>query len=817
MNPTEDLCSPLLLAAAKKLHLQKTLQDGTMVRLGGVGKPPFGTMKTQKQPMTAIRTHRTVLFLLFVLLLSVAMFNVSPWRGTAQDLQAPVVPLFPGVRERNVAKSFVWELEAKHISQRTLDQAVSKEAFRLYIRALDPRKLFFYQSDIDEFRDKYELTLCDLLKPKAGDSVMIQPAFEIYNRYLDRLKERVTAILVILDTPMDFTVDEFYAFDRSRDFTLDENVVREKGLQTFPKTTEEAYEKWRKRLKSEVLSMKAEIITGNQKREKDIAAGKEPEEVDNRDPVERLKTRYVSLQRRMRYEQRFDNIETQNSVRQQANDDVMEMFLGAIAGALDPHSSYMSPSTLRMFDDGMTKRFHGIGATLSAEDGYIVVRDVLKGSPADKSGEIRSKDKIQGVGQGKDGKIEEVIDFKVTDVVKLIRGPKDTVVRLDILPGGKGPSKIVEIVRDEILLDDQAAQSAIFPAGQKPDGTPYKIGFIELPDFYLDMEAARQRAAFVRSATTDIKKILERFVAEGVDAVVLDLRHNGGGVLHEAIAITGLFTGAGDVVQVKDEMSNRPQPRANSDPSTAWTGPLVVVTNKFSASASEIFSGAIKDYRRGLLVGDSTSHGKGTVQSVIDLGERLLVGNNPYGKGKITIQGYYRPSGVSPQGGGVATDIVLPSFFDAMEDVMESDFDNALTFQRVAPAPNFTPKEYVTPQIVAELRKRSEQRVKESEDFAKQLERIAAYKESRARRVTPLNEAKYMEEVKRFNNDEWEKEELEDLLSKDKKIKRDFYVEEVLALTVDYVKVMQEVGITFPKERAIQVTPPRRGLFGLGF
>ena len=765
-----------------------------------------------------LHSYRTVILLAFAILLAAAMFNANTWKGTAQDLSESLLPLEPDTRERIVTAAFVEALERQHISRRTLDQALSKEAFRLYIKALDPRKLFFYQSDIEEFRSQYELKFCELIKQSPID---LRPPFEIYNRYLTRLKERVEMVQQILAQPIDFTIDEEFAFDKASDFTLDENVVRAKGLQTFPRTTEEAYERWRKRLKSELLAMKAEAVTDAQKRDRAIAEGKEAEELDDRDPVERLKMRYISLQRRMLFEGHIENSEIRASVRQQANDDVMELFLNSIAGTLDPHSSFMSPSTVRVFQDGMEKKFKGIGATLSSEDGYIVVRDVLKGSPADRSGEIRPKDKIQGVGQGKDGKIEEVIDFKVTDVVKLIRGEEGTVVRLDILPGGKGPSKIVEIVREEITLDDQAARSIVFEAGTKADGTPYKIGFIELPDFYFDMEAGKRGEANPRSATADVKKILNEFVAENVDAVVLDLRYNGGGVLQEAIGITGLFLGAGVVVQVKDEVSGRAQPRGNTAESTSteWTGPLVVLTNKFSASASEILSGAIKDHRRGLIVGDSTSHGKGTVQSVRDLSERLFAGNtSSYGWGKITIQGYYRPSGVSPQGVGVEADIVLPSLSDAMEGVREADLDNALTLRQVAAAPGFAPRQYVSPQIIAELRRRSNQRIAECADFAKQLDRIVAYRESRARRATPLNEEKYMEEIKRFNTDEWEREELEDMLSKDKKIKRDFYVEEVLSLTVDYIKVMQELGIAFPRERTVpQQTRQRSWLGGLGF
>jgi len=756
-------------------------------------------------------THRTVLLFVFAILLSVITITITPWRGTAQDLQEPLLPLQPSAQDRIVTQSFVDVLEHLHISQRTLDQTLSKEAFRLYIKSFDSRKMFFYQSDIDEFKAKYELNLCDCIKQHP---VKLDPAFEIYNRYLTRIKERVGMALEILASPIDFTVNEEYVYDLSKDFTLDDRIVREKGLQTFPKTTEEAYDRWRKRIKSELLEMKAEATVNAQKRERAVAEGKEPEEVDDRDPVERLQKRYISFQRRMLLEGRIENKEILSSVRKQANDEVMEWFLNAVAGAFDPHSSYMSPSTLETFNSAMGKNFQGIGATLSTEDGYIVVREVISGSPAERSG-IHPKDKIQGVGQGKEGKIEEVIDFKVTDVVKLIRGPKETVVRLDILPGGKSPSKVVEIVRDVITLDDQAAHAEIFEYDQKADGNPYKIGFIKLPDFYLDMDAARRRDSDVRSATTDVKKMLNRFVEADVDAVVLDLRYNGGGALDVAIEISGLFVGAGTVVQVKDEAMSRPKPRSSADTSCAWTGPLLVLTNKFSASASEIFSGAMKDYKRGLIVGDSTSHGKGTVQSMLDLGERLVPGKN-LGSGKITIQGYYCPSGVSPQKVGVAADIVLPSLTDAMEGVMESDLDNALTLRQVEKAPNFTPKNYISPQIVAELKRRSEQRLKGNKDFEKQMEKIVAYKEERAKRGVPLNEVTYMEEFKRFDSDEWEREELEELLSKETKIKRDFYVEEVLALTADYVKVTQELGVAFPKERAVLQPLPRRNWFGLG-
>ena len=728
-----------------------------------------------------------------------------------QDLHEALLPLKPDVQDRNVARAFVFHLETQHISQRTLDPAVSKEAFRLYIKALDPRKMFFYQADIDEFRTRYELRLCELLKQNPVD---LRPAFEIYNRYLDRLKERVDMVQQILSVPMDFTIDEEYVIDKVKDFTLDDTLITTKGLQRFPQTTEEAYERWRKRLKNELLVLKADAANSEQKHEKALAEGKEPPDIDLRDPIERIQKRYISLQRQRRLEGRIENAEIFESVRRQANDEVMDQFLNAIAGTLDPHSNYMSPSERQRFIDSMTKNFDGIGATLTSEEGYTVIRSLVKGGPADKSGEIKPKDKIQGVGQGKEGKIEEVIDFKLTDVVKLIRGPKGTTVRLDVLPRGEGPSKIVEIVRDNVTLDAQAVQSEIFDAGTKADGTPYKIGFIELPDFYLDMDALKRRDPHPRSATSDTRKKLKEFVEANIDAVVLDLRYNGGGSLHEAIELTGLFLGAGVVVQTKDESSSRPQPRANNDPSCDWTGPLIVITNKFSASASEIFSGAIKDYRRGLIIGDSTTLGKGTVQQVIELSEKIMMGSGNYGSAKITIQGFYRPSGITTQGIGVPADIILPSLSDVMEGVSEAELDNVLSLRRVD-AVNFSPRPYITPQIITGLKRQSDLRVRANDDFTKLLDKILAYKENRVKRTIPLNETKYMEEEKRLNTDELEREEFEDLLSKEKKIKRDFYVDEVLAITVDYLKITQELGVAFPKERTTQNT--RRSWFGLGF
>jgi len=355
---------------------------------------------------------------------------------TTMAQEQSLLPLAPEYREQVIAGAFIETLEKRHMLRPTLGQSHSKEAFRLYIRKLDPRKLYFYQSDIDEFKAKYESQLIELLKQSPAE---VRPAFEIYNRYLKRLRERGGMIPQILATPMNFTIDEEYVFDSPKDFTLDEETIKAKGLQTFPRTTEEAYDRWRKRLKSELLALMLDT--------------------DDRDPVERLKNRYAGLQRRTLYERPIDNAETLKYVRLQANDKVMGLFLTAITESFDPHSSYIL--------DTMVKPSQGIGAMLGAEDGSIFVRELVRGGTADKSRELLPGDKIRGVGQGKDGKIEDVVYCDVTDVVQLVRGPKETVVRLEILPGGRGPAKIIELVRDRITPDDEALQSKIFEVARK--------------------------------------------------------------------------------------------------------------------------------------------------------------------------------------------------------------------------------------------------------------------------------------------------------------------------------------------------------------
>ncbi|MCR4413589.1 MAG: carboxy terminal-processing peptidase, partial [Thermoguttaceae bacterium] len=415
---------------------------------------------------------------------------------------------------------------------------------------------------------------------------------------------------------------------------------------------------------------------------------------------------------------------------------------------------------------------------------------LIPGGPAEKDGRIKVEDKIIGVGQGKDGPIEDVVDMKLSDVVKLIRGPKGTVVRLEIMRGRSKERKIVEITRAAVELKDSEARSKVFEAGKRPDGKPYRIGVIDLPSFYMDMDGARAGLPNFKSTTRDVRRILEDFNRQGVDALVLDLRRNGGGSLQEAISLTGLFLDEGPVVQVKDA-DGRIHPYPDVESGMAWKGPMVVLISKFSASASEILAGAIQDYGRGLIVGDHATHGKGTVQSLRDVGEELYrLPNSPkLGALKITMQQFYRPDGDSTQKRGVLADIEWPSITSHLEDISEADLDYAIPFDRVPPQEHQR-FGYVNKALVERLRELSALRIRSSEEFRKVLKNIARYEEQKKKKFVSLNEQKFLAERAELNADREDEKQLEELQeSGGKEIKRDHYLDEALAISVDYLQL----------------------------
>ncbi len=641
----------------------------------------------------------------------------------------------PSARDRQITLAVVSLIGREHLSAQELDDEISRRTFENFLKALDPMKVYFYQSDIDAFAH-YKDRLDDMAR--RGD---ISFAYLVFKTFLERIDERVAVI------------DELLAMEH--DFTVDEKMVVDRDQARFARTPAEARERWRQRIKYDLLVLLAD-------------------DTDGEEAVDRLRRRYHSFASRMQ---------------QTDSDELLEMYLSSLTMAYDPHTSYMSPSTLENFEIMMRLNLEGIGASLQSVDGYTVVRKIIPGGAADRQGELKVEDRVVGVGQGDSGEIVDVVDMKLSDVVGLIRGKRGTVVRLEVTPADSTTRKIVRIERDRIELTDSEAKGQVFEAGRRPDdGQPYKIGVIDLPSFYMDMAGARLGLPDFKSTTRDVRDILDGFKRDGVDAVVLDLRRNGGGSLTEAISLTGLFLPEGPVVQVKGSRGPG-QPYHNLDPSMAWKGPLVVVVSKFSASASEILAGAIQDYGRGLVIGDHATHGKGTVQSLMDLGQQLFRVPNapPMGALKVTMQQFYRPSGDSTQKRGVLSDVEIPSLTTHL-DVGEGDLDFPVAFDRIEPL-TFKRFGYVDPAVRELLRRRSAERTEQSEDFQKVLDNVARYKEQKARKYVTLNKQEFLAERAELNAERERQRQLEELNegNSSSEIKRDYYLDEALSVAVDFL------------------------------
>ena len=647
-------------------------------------------------------------------------------------------PIQPRAIDHHVARSVCDLLQRDHLSGHALDDEISQRALTTFLKSLDPWKRYFYQSDVDTFL-KRQNDLDNMIN--QGD---ISFAYEVFRVFLKRVDERVALADELLATPHDFTADE--------------QMVSDRDEVDYARTVNDARDRWRKRVKYDLLTLKVDEIEGKEAREK-------------------LSNRYQSFKGQMH---------------QTDGEELLEFYLSALTTSFDPHTSYMSPSTYENFLIMMRLELEGIGASLQLVDGYVVVKKIIPGGAADKQGELKVEDKIVGVGEGAEGELVDTVEMKLKKVVKMIRGKPGTDVRLKVVPGDGSKGKVIKITRAKIELKDSEARSKIFEAGSRADERPYKIGVIDLPSFYMDMKGAASGVKDFKSTTRDVRRILDDFNQKGVDAVVLDLRRNGGGSLSEAIRLTGLFIDEGPVVQVKDGDS-RVQPYHDLDPGTGWSGPLVVLISKFSASASEILAGAVQDYHRGLIVGDHATHGKGTVQSLTDIGHVVFSGmpNSPaMGALKITMQQFYRPNGESTQKRGVLADIELPSLTTHL-DVGEADLDYPVDFDSVKPQP-FKRLSYVDQAVCDRLRYLSEQRRRDSEDFQKVLKNIGRYKEQKARKYVTLNEEKFLKERAELNAEKEEKKTLEKINEPEQEpIKRDYYLDEALAITVDYLSQRQ--------------------------
>ncbi len=596
--------------------------------------------------------------------------------------------LVPGPDDSRIARVVAAILERNHYTQQPFDDTVSSSFLQKYLDALDPMHLVFLQSDVKEF-DKWK-TLLDDMTLKLGDT---SPAETIFNRFVQRFAAQVSYSTNLLQTEtFDFTSNERYEPNRKE-------LPR-------PADMTEAKKFWRDRVRFEYLTDKL-----------------------NNEKPDTIKTNLIKrYTRQLRTVSDFDS------------DDVFQVYLDSLAHVYDPHSDYMGKPASDNFNISMRLSLFGIGALLMSEDGYCKIKELMDG-PAKKSGQVKPSDKIIAVAQGTNSAVD-VFDEPLKKVVDMIRGPKGTEVRLTIIPADAAdPStrKIVSLVRDEIKLEDGEAKAKIIDIPGE-NGKTKRLGMIDLPSFYANLQ---DRSASRKSTTTDVAKLLKKLKEEKVEGIILDLRRNGGGSLEEAINLTGLFIKKGPVVQVKDS-DGHINVDEDTDPSVLYDGPMVVLTSRFSASASEILAGALQDYGRALVVGDSSTHGKGTVQTLLELGPIMRTTNN-LGSLKITIRKFYRASGSSTQLKGVVPDLILPSL-NNHADLGEGSLPNALAWDTVPPA-KYEPVNVIPP-VLADLRKRSEGRVASDKDFAYLRDEIAHYKKKKEEKTYSMNYEERLNENK---------------------------------------------------------------------
>jgi carboxyl-terminal processing protease len=603
-------------------------------------------------------------------------------------------PLRPNLtNEANIARMVTRLLESQHYSRRPIDDSVSRNFFARYLEVLDPMRMHFLDSDEKEF-ESYRTTLDDLTYEK-GDT---RPARFIFSRFLQRFEERSEYVDELLkNETFDFSGEDTYDLDRKK--------------APRPRDLADAKALWHKHLRYEILQEKLN-------KEK-------PEEI-----AKKINRRYARLLR---------------ALRDYDADDVFEIYLSALSHVYDPHTDYLGKSELENFAIGMKLSLFGIGALLQSEDGYCKIKELVAGGPAAQSKKIKPNDKIIAVAQGDKDPVD-VVDMKLNKVVEMIRGPKGTEVRLTIIPvDAPDPSvrKVVTLIRDEIKLEDQEAKAKLIELPCEASAKPMRIGVIDLPSFYASFDIGEQPSSEQKSTTKDVAKLIRKLKEEKVGGIVLDLRRNGGGSLEEAINLTGLFIKEGPVVQVRDP-GGKIMVDYDTDPSVLYDGPLVVLTSRFSASASEIVAGALQDYGRALVVGDSSTHGKGTVQSLIQLANimRRRPAEDP-GALKVTIRKFYRASGSSTQLKGVTPDLVLPSVPAHME-VGEATLENPLPWDVITSA-KYEKLNRIQP-ILEELRKRSNQRLEADQDFAYLREDIERMKKALEDKTVSLNENKRLKE-----------------------------------------------------------------------
>lgn len=621
---------------------------------------------------------------LFAFLVVIAIGSiVKAFPSTTEDLKPT-----PELSDR--AKLIAGLISFNHYSKTSLDDSVSNVCFNNYIEALDNSKLYFLASDFKNFEEsRYELD--DYII--AGE---LDIPFQIFNTFKERFLKRIDTVMVMVESDFNFDLDEYYDADRSD--------------AAWAKDNTELNELWRKHLKNQVLNLKI--------------SGKERSAINDL-----LKKRYENYKK---------------TISQYSSEDVFQLFMGAFTEVYDPHTSYLSPISSDNFKIRMSRKLEGIGATLRLENEYTTITRITPGGPAFKSKKLKENDKIVGVAQGSDGEMVDVIGWRLDEVIQLIRGDKGTTVRLSIVPAeaklGDQPMELA-LVRDIIKLEEQSATSQIIEYPQ--DDKVYKIGVISVPSFYMDFDGQMNGDKDYKSTSRDVRKLLIELKEQNVQGVIMDLRNNGGGALLEAIELAGLFIPSGPMVQVKNtdgsiDLGNDP------DSTQVYEGSLTVLVNRFSASASEIFAGAIQDYKRGVVVGEQT-YGKGTVQNIVNLSRFLPnAESDKQGQLNLTLAKYYRVSGSSTQHLGVLPDIVFPSPYDA--DIYgESAQPSALPWDEINPAA-YQILSNVDGKILDKLYQNYSKRLQEDKDLKELIEEIEKRKQEKDEDLISLNEAKKRKE-----------------------------------------------------------------------
>ncbi|GAA5182272.1 carboxy terminal-processing peptidase [Niveibacterium umoris] len=615
--------------------------------------------------------------LLCLLILLAPLGHVLALEGPAR------VPLGPQQYQAATAKMIATLLTRYHYTAPRLDDALSAKVFDRYLQSLDPEKLLFLQADIDAF---------SAARTKLDNAISnedVRFPFTLYNLYRDRQVERFTYSRQVLKTAFDFTGQESIEYDRKN--------------APWPRTMDEIRDQWRKRVKNDWLRLKL--------------AGQKDDAI--RSTLDK------------RYEGYLGRIDKVNP------NDVFQIFMDAYATAIDPHSNYLGPKASEEFDISMKLSLVGIGAVLQSRDDYTMIRELVPGGPAALSGKLQIGDRIVGVGQGADGAISEVLGWRLDDVVSQIRGALDTVVVLDVLPADAGPDtkhKRVQLTRKKISIEEQAAKKSEIEI--KDAHGAHKIGVITLPSFYEDFEARRSGDKNYKSAARDVERLLGELKKDKVEGVVIDLRNNGGGSLRQAVELTGLFIDQGPVVQQRDA-KGQIAVEADTRAGYSWTGPMAVLINRFSASASEIFAAAIQDYGRGVILGEP-SFGKGTVQTVISLDQLLKSEKPTYGEVKFTVAEFFRINGNTTQLRGVTPDIAYPLLND-IEHMGESSFDNALPASQIKPA-DYLPAGDLTA-VIPSLRSRHEARMSAEKTLKRIIDDANEIAVLRKRATISLNEA----------------------------------------------------------------------------